>query len=437
MKRNGFTLIELLVVIAIISVIAALALVIVNPFRNIRLSRDTVRKHDVSLIARELESYLINNEVYPEDLDVLTQEKVRVPSDPLYPKYIYVYSADNTKNPPEYTLCAYLETEEEVFCNESGKQTTLLALDDPSIPDPGPVSSEGPTPTPVENWIACAGEGQVCSFTGTKTVRYGANGSFAYGTFTDGVACSNSVFGDPAWGFSKKCYFDVGATISFNAGSPEVVPVIFLASDSDVGDVNVYRAQVNSSFDTVRTWYSGQLGGKTFNLAPAIMLRSSKTEAELHTLYGNGGGIWYEGVRQTTVANGMHPCDPNRDYYFVTPMDNIWGGMVGSENLGCSFVLPGTQSIPSHMGRMLGGIVEPWGEWWADEIREAQGGVAHELGHGFGGECTNGNIYPGGDCNGLPHSSSPSIMYAWWDFGTTGVFFDYEKTKILQSPFIR
>jgi len=437
-SARGFTLIELLVATAILIIITALVL-LMNYFKNIQRSRDAVRKRDISLISRELEVYLINYGVYPDDLSYLvSKEQVRLPKDPGYPKYQYVYSADNTKNPPEYILCAYLETEEKVFCNESGRQTALLSLGNPSIPNPGPVSSEGPTPTPVENWVLCASEGQTCSFTGLRTVRYGTNGLFIYGTFTDGVSCSNSVFGDPAWGFSKKCYFDAGPNVSFNTGSPEVVPVIFLASDSDVGDVNVYKAQVEASFDVVRNWYIDQLGGKTFKLAPAIIFRSSKTEAQLHAQYGNGIGIWVHGIIETTVANGMHPCDPKRDYYFVTPMNDIAGGMIGAENLDCPFTLPGTQSIPGHMGRMLGGIMDSnWPEWWADEIREAQGGVAHELGHGFGGECANGNVYPGGECNGLPHSNYPSIMYAWWNFGTTGVFFDNEKTKILQSPFIR
>jgi hypothetical protein len=33
---------------------------------------------------------------------------------------------------------------------------------------------------------------------GTMDVRYGANGSFSFQTLTDGTACTNEVFGDPA-----------------------------------------------------------------------------------------------------------------------------------------------------------------------------------------------------------------------------------------------
>ncbi|MEK8030797.1 M12 family metallo-peptidase [Ideonella sp. DXS29W] len=52
----------------------------------------------------------------------------------------------------------------------------------------------------------CSSENQTCSFTGTRSVAYGANGSFAYGTFTNGVACNNATFGDPAPNVAKACY---------------------------------------------------------------------------------------------------------------------------------------------------------------------------------------------------------------------------------------
>ena len=45
-----------------------------------------------------------------------------------------------------------------------------------------------------------------CSFTGTLEVSYGANGTFtAPRTFTGGVDCNNTVFGDPLHGTRKWC----------------------------------------------------------------------------------------------------------------------------------------------------------------------------------------------------------------------------------------
>ncbi len=58
-----------------------------------------------------------------------------------------------------------------------------------------------------QNWNFCANENQHCGFSGTKTVRYGVNGSYHYRTPANGVLCSNSVFGDPLFGVTKQCSY--------------------------------------------------------------------------------------------------------------------------------------------------------------------------------------------------------------------------------------
>jgi hypothetical protein len=54
-------------------------------------------------------------------------------------------------------------------------------------------------------WEFCANENETCAFTGTREVRYGANGLYAYYTATDGYPCTNAVFGDPAPNMGKHC----------------------------------------------------------------------------------------------------------------------------------------------------------------------------------------------------------------------------------------
>jgi len=63
-----------------------------------------------------------------------------------------------------------------------------------------------PPPTTV-TWTTCATEGGVCSFSGTRDVRYGTATSYVTKTFTGSVKCSNLVFGDPAHGFVKSCSY--------------------------------------------------------------------------------------------------------------------------------------------------------------------------------------------------------------------------------------
>ncbi len=61
-------------------------------------------------------------------------------------------------------------------------------------------------PTPRPGWTFCTWENGHCSFSGSMEVSYGANGTFTSPrTFTGGVDCNNSVFGDPLVGVVKWC----------------------------------------------------------------------------------------------------------------------------------------------------------------------------------------------------------------------------------------
>lgn len=65
--------------------------------------------------------------------------------------------------------------------------------------------STSAAPTAIPTWTTCAVENAFCSFAGTAPVKYGAGSSWYTGTFTNGVLCSNSVFGDPLYGTVKSC----------------------------------------------------------------------------------------------------------------------------------------------------------------------------------------------------------------------------------------
>ncbi len=89
---------------------------------------------------------------------------------------------------------------------------------DNGLPTSAPTQILGPTqtpfPSPTPNWLTCAVENAFCSFSGQAVVRYGANGTWTSGIYTDGVLCANSVFGDPLPGVVKSCQ------ILLNAGIP-------------------------------------------------------------------------------------------------------------------------------------------------------------------------------------------------------------------------
>jgi hypothetical protein len=102
---------------------------------------------------------------------------------------------------------------------------TAAAIGNPTPVQATPVSKDEAataaaigTPTAVQvnlpaesKWTFCATEGARCAFTGTRQVRYGADGKFTLPrTFTDGVDCGNAVFGDPAFGVVKQCQVTAG-----------------------------------------------------------------------------------------------------------------------------------------------------------------------------------------------------------------------------------
>ncbi len=95
------------------------------------------------------------------------------------------------------------------------------------VPTPAPTPTPVPTPTPTPapttttTWVNCAGENGTCSFSGTRQVRYGANGSYGYKSASGSIACSNAVFGDPIFGVVKSCSY--AETTSTSAPAAPVV----------------------------------------------------------------------------------------------------------------------------------------------------------------------------------------------------------------------
>jgi parallel beta-helix repeat protein len=75
----------------------------------------------------------------------------------------------------------------------------------------------------TSTWTRCATEGGVCNFTGTREVRYGANGVFAYRSATGSLACNNLTFGDPVYGSTKFCDY---SGLSTSTSTTTTVPVV-------------------------------------------------------------------------------------------------------------------------------------------------------------------------------------------------------------------
>ncbi len=66
-------------------------------------------------------------------------------------------------------------------------------------------------PMKPADYVACAGESQVCAFAGTAAVFYGADTHWVVQRHGESVDCSHTVFGNPAVGAGRKCYVPMDA----------------------------------------------------------------------------------------------------------------------------------------------------------------------------------------------------------------------------------
>ncbi|MET0964455.1 MAG: hypothetical protein ABWY05_16810 [Noviherbaspirillum sp.] len=84
-------------------------------------------------------------------------------------------------------------------------QTSTTAAAPVATAPAAPAAAVPAAAAPV--WTRCSAEGGTCSFTGTRQVRYGASDRYSTKSATGAIACTNSVFGDPAYGVVKSCEY--------------------------------------------------------------------------------------------------------------------------------------------------------------------------------------------------------------------------------------
>ena len=134
--------------------------------------------------------------------------------------------------------------------------------DDGSV---APTTTPTAAPTTATTWTGCANEGQTCSFSGTRQVRYGAGSQFAYGNFGAQVACSNAVFGDPLYGTAKTCWYADTAA----APPPPPTPTAPVASPVATGTNPpiVFNATASAAAGDMVS-----LQGENFGTAPSVTL---------------------------------------------------------------------------------------------------------------------------------------------------------------------
>lgn len=188
---------------------------------------------------------------------------------------------------------------------------------------------------------------------------------------------------------------------------------------------------VQTAFEEGAAWWRKTLG-RTFDLAPAVTYHSPLTFDELHAKHGDTNNIWFALQRAAHDAGVLDNCDAGRAHYMIALGGEMGGGMVGSENFGCSHVLPGKAAITGSFAYVLLGVDPkeaglPEQPWFASERRHAIGALMHELGHVFG----DGVSHP------LDHTEDDAnIMRGWWNWPDIS-FTDDQIAELHGSPFLR
>ncbi len=156
--------------------------------------------------------------------------------------------------------------------------------------------TEEVVPPPAEcndgpsGYTKCADEGGTCSFDGDANVAYGCGGAYYYEDAEDSISCSNSVFGDPAYGVVKACFYK---EIEQN---PPYVYITASPSTIDSGDSTMLHF-----ISTYATSCTLNVGGSTVTGTSAYTT-AYPTETTVYTVYcSNSAGSANDSVTVTVT----------------------------------------------------------------------------------------------------------------------------------------
>ncbi|MGB8856618.1 MAG: hypothetical protein WCC58_08105, partial [Burkholderiales bacterium] len=206
---------------------------------------------------------------------------------------------------------------------------------------PTPAPTAIPTPVPAATWTFCANEGAVCSFTGTKQIRYGLGTSFKVGTYTGSVSCSNTVFGDPLPGSDKKCEYAGTGTSPTPTPTPTPAPAPIAAptpvpapapSGNSIAAADCSFASVQTAVNSAKSGTTVLIpagdcnwGTSSLNVPGGIYLKGSGKTA---TTIRRGGSV------PTTSSLVRFQCAAGSAPVALSDMQLVGWGTLGTDDMG-------------------------------------------------------------------------------------------------------
>lgn len=116
---------------------------------------------------------------------------------------------------------------------------TITNCSRPALKISGCANSIAAAPVAPPNWVHCANELGLCSFTGVKTVRFGSGGNYSYKTISGSMACNVQSMGDPTPGVTKTCDYDANTADSEPLTPPTGPQILSSTSPNNLVLTNV------------------------------------------------------------------------------------------------------------------------------------------------------------------------------------------------------
>jgi hypothetical protein len=260
-----------------------------------------------------------------------------------------------------------------------GQMTATATARPPATQTPRPAATQTPRPsgTPTTTtWIFCANEYSGCSFTGRRTVRYGANGVYIYAEHFGGLESCNGehMGGVPNVPQPRTCEYS-SEKLYTTIAAPS-------ADNHSAHTVNVDISKIplgHSGYDTVRTRVTDELpspssdGIGAFRTVCAyshmafddpIVYPGQPGRSHLHAFFGNTGINAYS-TADSVATTGNSTCRGgilNRSGYWVPALIDTRTGVPVAPRAGVWYYKTGylgvryqdVQPMPSGL-RMIAG----------------------------------------------------------------------------------
>ena len=306
----------------------------------------------------------------------------------------------------------------------------------------------------TSNWTACAAEGGICRFDGTRVIRYGNENSWSYAVATERIECSNRMFIDPLRNRAKVC--ELGKLTSRRLDGPRisVKPIFYVFKDQwhsglpSEEDLRLIRHYLEHARDHFKQLLGPDV--EAFDIAEASIHRGQYDESSIkkiaeqtqHTPSDQAKGH-IQGQTQDQTRNPAQKLAPDFEHAMLKEILELRGSNRYIEPSVFVFILvnPNMQLYRPHWGgggRSFNGGVNGGGGIVVLEYRRLRYGfystLVHELGHAFGLTHVN--------CSGQSMSESESIMsynprHRSRGSGVAinpGSLTDTERAKLLLSP---